>query len=335
MKKAKISDIAREAGVGTATVERVLNARGNVSPETAERVVIAARKLGYDRQLPERHRGIVRIEILMVRPDTPFFVRLNQAFVRIAASLDSSVILQRTFLDERDPRAFANHIGNPGFRRSGLVICAPDHPEVRSRLAGLRESGIPIVQIVTRVNPDDPFVGIDNYAAGRTAAYYLANMLREKAGVLLALCHSGAYEVHRERMRGFSDYLAEHPNPNHDFARIMFGYDDRVQTADRLASAFREHRNIIGLYSAGGGNLGVASVFERFRVSAETMWVGHELTDNTRRWLRSGMMDIVLDQSPEVQARRSVDRVLKQLGVIDVELASDLVPFLTITRENV
>jgi len=34
MKKVRFADIAREAHVGTATVERVLNVRGNVSPVT-------------------------------------------------------------------------------------------------------------------------------------------------------------------------------------------------------------------------------------------------------------------------------------------------------------
>ncbi len=48
MKTARLADIAREAQLGTATVERVLNARGNVRPETVEKVLLAARKLGYD-----------------------------------------------------------------------------------------------------------------------------------------------------------------------------------------------------------------------------------------------------------------------------------------------
>src|SRR5262252_3017687 len=103
MKKVTLLDVAREAKVGTATVERVLNARGNVSPETAERVALAARRLGYNRRPPERYRSLIKIEVIMVRPDTPFFARLNQAFASIAASLDSSVVIHRTFLDELDP----------------------------------------------------------------------------------------------------------------------------------------------------------------------------------------------------------------------------------------
>ncbi len=169
----------------------------------------------------------------MVRPDTPFFARLNQAFARIAATLDTSILLHRTFLDEADPLAVARHIANPGFRRSGLIICAPDHPEVRARLGEAKAAGVAVLPIVSRIG-DDPFIGIDNYAAGRTAAFYLASMLKPRSGTLVALRHSGVYQVHKERVRGFSDYLAEHPDPAQAFALVMFGLDDRLHSSARV-----------------------------------------------------------------------------------------------------
>jgi LacI family transcriptional regulator len=343
VKKVKLSDIAREASVGTATVERVLNSRGNVRPETVERVAIAARKLGYDRRLPDRYHGIIRIEVIMMRPDTPFFVRLNQAFARIAATLDSSVVIHRTFLDELDPLNTARHIADPGFRRSGLIIVAPDHPEVRARLSDVRAAGIPIIAIVSRIGEgEDSFVGINNYAAGRTAAYYMASMLKPRSGTLVALCHSGAYEVHRERIRGFSDYLAEHRDDGHGFALVMFGLDDRLRSAELFGDALRIYPDIIGIYNAGGANAGIASVLEHRDLSRPValagrnpiMWIGHELTDNSRRWLKSGLMDMVLDQAPEVQARRAIDTVLRKIGFIDVEVSTEPVRFLTINAEN-
>jgi LacI family transcriptional regulator len=334
MKKARLADIAREADVGTATVERVLNSRGNVAPETVEKVVLAARRLGYDRTLPERYRGIVRIEVIIVRPDLPFFNRLNLAFARIAATLDASILVHRTLLDENDPVGMARHIANPGFRRSALIIVAPDHPEVKARLREARRAGVVVVHIVSRLGGDDPFVGIDNYAAGRTAAYYMANMLKPRQGSLVALCHSGAYGAHKERIRGFSDYLAEHPHRGHEFALVMLGLDDRLRSAELFEDALRMLPDIIGIYNAGGANRGVASVLERHAPRASIMWVGHELTDDSRRWLKSGLMDIVLDQAPEVQARRAIDTVLHRIGFLDVEVSADPVRFLTINAEN-
>lgn len=341
MKKVKLADIAREAGVGTATVERVLNSRGNVSSEMAGRVVVAARRLGYDRRLPERYRGIIRIEAIMMRPDTPFFVRLNKAFARVAASLDSSIMIHRTFLDELDPESVARHIADPGFRRSGLIIVAPDHPEVEARLREVKAMGVAVAQIVSRIGDDDgSYIGIDNYAAGRTAAFYMTNMLKPRRGTLVALCHSGVYEVHRERVRGFSDYLAEHPDRGHAFALVMFGRDDRLRSAEIFKHALKAYPDIIGIYNAGGANSGIASVLEHHYGSGSVapkhriMWIGHELTDNTRRWLKSGLMSMVLDQAPEIQARRAIDTVLRKIGFIDVEVSTEPVRFLTINAEN-
>jgi len=44
-------------------------------------------------------------------------------------------------------------------------------------------------------------------------------MLKSQPGSFVALGHSGAYQVHRERIRGFSDYLDEHRNPGHLFCK--------------------------------------------------------------------------------------------------------------------
>ena len=335
-KKVRLVDIAREARVGSATVERVLNSRGNVKPETAERVIVAAKKLGYGRQVPERYHGTIRIEVMMVRPETSFFARLNHAFTRIAASLDSSILVHRTFLDELDPMAVARHIANPGFRRSGLIIVSPEHPAVVESLHAANAEGVAVVQIVTKVAEKEalPYVGIDNYAAGRTAGFHMTNILSAKSGSIVALCHSGAYVVHRERIGGFSDYLLEHPNPAHLFSLVMHGLDQDRRSAELVEEAIERDPNIIGLYNAGGATSGIASVLERKGLRGRVAWIGHELTDNTRRYLRTGLMSIVLDQAPEIQARRALDTVLRKIGLIDVEIDAGPVRFFTITPEN-
>jgi LacI family transcriptional regulator len=83
-----------------------------------------------------------------------------------------------------------------------------------------------------------------------------------------------------------------------------------------------------------GANSAIASVLQRKRLGGGVAWIGHELTDNTRRYLKSGLMSIVLDQAPQVQARRALDTVLRKIGLIDVEVDTEPVRFLTITPEN-
>ena len=161
-----------------------MNGRGGVRPETVERVVSAARALDYPRRLPAAHRGLTRIEVILVRPETTFFSRLTEAFARIAETLDASVTLHRTFMDEHDPGAIAAHIRDPGFRRAGLVLAVPDHPLVRDALRRVHAEALPIVQIVT-ASPgvEAPYVGIDNYAAGRMAGLLISRM-QPRSGAL-------------------------------------------------------------------------------------------------------------------------------------------------------
>ena len=338
MKKTRLVDIAAEAGVGLATVERVLNERGSVRPQTAEKVVLAAKRLGYKGLIPSLYRGTIRIEVILVRPESPFFSRLNRAFERIAASLDSSITVHRPFVEEGDPEKFAAHVANISIRRQGLIVAAVDHPAIRESLRKARAAGVEVVQIVSYLTGrDDVFVGIDNYAAGRTAGFYMSRMLRHAKGSVVAVCHSWAYQIHRERIRGFSDYLEFHGSPELQFSEVVFGLDDDVKSAEMMTQALRRCPDIVGIYNAGGANLGVGSVLQRFQEQRgrDCVWIGHELNDETRRFIASGLMTLVLDQAPETQARRALDTILSRMGIIDVPVSQEAVPFLTYTSENI
>lgn len=335
-RKPSLADIAHQASVGTATVERVLNARGNVRAETAERVIIAARKLGYDRALPELHNGIIRIEVIMVQPDSAFFKRMNKAFTRIAATLSRSIHVQRTFVCEADLNVFSRHILKPEARRSGLIVVAPDDPRTRESLMCVRASGVPVVTIVSRIDEcSDAFVGIDNLAAGRAAAHFLTNFNRHRRGSILALSHSAAYEAHRQRISGFCSFMERCGVPDHDFLPVVFGRDDPRATEVALREAFASTKNVIGLYNAGGANRAVADILRPLSAQGNSViWIGHELTENSRNWLKSGLMHLVLDQAPEIQARRALDTVLSLLGMMEVAVDARPVPFITYTSEN-
>lgn len=332
MSKPTYPEIARRAGVGTATVERVLNGRGGVRPETAERVVMAARELDWAGRLPERHRGIVRIEVILVRPETQFFARLANAFRRIAAALDSLIQVQVTFLDEADPVGIAARINDRAQRRSGLVIVAPGHAKVVEALEAAAASGLPIVQLVNRNLTSADFVGIDNYAAGRTAGLMLSKLGAEDGSVLV-LRHSLDHHGHRERVRGFSDYLSAHPRPGLEFRYVGFAEDDRLLGARHVQEAFQHWPHLTGVYNAGGGNMGILQALAR--APRRIFFVGHELTETSRAALRDGVAHVILDQLPEAQARRAIDLMLWRIGLVDIEVTNPPIQFTTITSECV
>lgn len=333
MRKATFADIARRAGVGTATVERVLNGRGGVSPATTEKVVAAARGLDYFRRLPEVHRGLLKVEVILVRPDSSFFRRLSRAFERIAASLDPLVRVQRTFMDETRPEAIAERIASAEIRRAGLIVAVPTHPKVQAALAAVAAAGVPVVQIVSCAAPGiGDLVGIDNRSAGRTAALCVTRM-QASSGMVGALCNP-IYQVHRDRILGFSDYLAENATTRLTFDWTAFGRDDPDQSANAVRAMLDTRPDLVGLYNAGGANAAILDVLSRHRRGRQVFFVGHELTETTAAALRDGVMAVVLDQAPEAQARRAVDIVLRKIGFLHLEPDTTPIRFVTITAEN-
>ena len=333
MSNPTFADIARHAGVGTATVERVLNGRGNVRPATAAKVIAAARALDYPRRLPEVYRGLLRIEVILVRPETTFFQRLSRAFERINATLNSSVRVHRTFMNEADPEAIAARIASAEMRRAGLILAVPDHPAIRRSVATAAASGLPVVHVVTRAaDVAGDLVSIDNYAAGRTAALFLSRM-QARDGTVMAICHP-IYQVHRERVGGFSDFFAEKTREGFAFRWIGFGRDEARHCGDLLIEALELWPDLVGLYNVGAGNAALAEVLRRHPRGRQVFFVGHELTEMTAAALREGVMSVVLDQVPEAQARRAIDIILRQIGLLEMEPDTTPIRFITLTGEN-
>jgi LacI family transcriptional regulator len=334
MPRVTLAKVARLAKVGTATVERVLNGRGGVRPETVERVLAAARKLDYPKRLPERHRGVTRIEVLMLRPELSFIKRLSKAFERIAASLDPSISVHRTFMDESDAHAIARRILNPGLHRSALLVALPQHPAIRDALAEVQRKGLPVVQVMTHT--DDPglaYVGIDNQAAGRMAGLLMAGM-QPKTGQVMALCHSQIYGVHRDRLRGFSEFMAKPQACHLSFTAAHFMHDSEQEIARVATEALRRNPDIVGLYCAGGDYGELCDQLRRNRKQHSICLIGHELTEQSAAALKDGTMSAVIDQAPETQARRALDLVLHKLGLLESEVDSAPIRFITVTAEN-
>lgn len=335
MKKVTLKVIAAKSGVGTATVERVLNGRGGVRPQTAEKVIAAVRKLDYPKRLPELHRGVTRIEIILLRPELTFTARLARSFERIAANLDRSIAVHRTIMAEDDPQAIAEQLMSPKLRRSALIVGLPHHPVTSAAIQKLKLEGLPIVQLFTRMEGlEAPFVGIDNAAAGRMAGLLMSGLQRRR-GPVVVLCHSQIYAVHRDRVTGFSDYMTRAPSKHLDFTYAGFTYDKADELARVTEQLLASTPDLAGIYAAGGDYGPLCDVLRRHDPARRICLIGHELTEQSRLALKDGTIAAVIDQAPETQARRAIDTALHALGLLESQADASPIRFVTLTAENV
>jgi LacI family transcriptional regulator len=327
-----LEDVARRAGVGLSTVDRVLNERGSVSAATERRVIEAARDIGLRRVLPVPHARQVRIEVMLAQSVTPFITRLTRAMGQAAATLDRSIVILRSSIDMRDPANVAARIA--GSRADGIIVYCEEHPANVAAIAAVTAAGRPVICVVTDV-PESPriaYVGIDHAKAGRTAAFFVARMGRP-AGIALTLSTSTGFRAHKQRIDGFREALAAH-SPGVTVAPLMTSGDDPERAYYLLTQALRQTPDAVALYNTGGANTAVAHAIRDAGREDDVLFVGHELTEESTGLLRAGAMTVAIDQAPELQARRSIDLMLNRLGVTPAQAMEGEIAFTLHTAEN-
>jgi len=314
-RRVTLASVAKLAGVGSATVDRVLNERGNVSDEMRRRVLSAARELGLRRILPSTHHRHVNVNVILARPERPLITRMAQEFRRQSQRLDRAITIHRTLLKYESPEAIAEAMGRGGF--DAIIVDAPDHPLIHATIADLARQGRPVVTIISDVPKTDrlAYAGIDHYKAGRSAGFFLGRMTPAEppGGKVIILCHHIGFQAHAERIRGLTDHL-ETEVPHLELAEIVRGGDDPVLSEIKLREAFLRHPETIGIYNAGAGNRGVVAAVRAGILPRQPIFIGHELTAFTWASLRDGTMTLTIDQSPELQVQYALDVLMHHFG---------------------
>jgi len=120
MKKPTMKDVARLAGVGLATVDRVLNERGETSVDVTRKVIEAARTLGMRRQLPDPYERLRLLHFVLPPPDTDFRRRMLAKLEMIRNRLDQGIRVSIGFAEPADPAAVVAALADTDENTSGL-----------------------------------------------------------------------------------------------------------------------------------------------------------------------------------------------------------------------
>jgi LacI family transcriptional regulator len=313
-RRTTLVDVAEAAGVSLATVDRVLNRRPGVSPRTMERVEQSLVRLGYrpDPAAVRLARGIQYQFCFVLPTGTNTFMNLLAAQVeRTLASLaEQQAFGDLVRVDVFDPYVLAETLRGLIGRYHGVAAVALDHPVVRDAIDAMVEAGMAVVTLVSDVpnSRRHRYVGVDNSAAGRTAATLLGRFSAQRKGPVGIIVGSLALRDHVERMFGFQQVLASE-YPHLRALPALEGRDDTQrcrQVADRLLA---EQPDLVGVYSVGAGNRGIAEALQAAGRARDVVFIAHELTDFSRRYLIDGTMAAVINQDPGHEAR-SAARIL-------------------------
>ena len=336
-KRATVHDVARTAGVSLATVDRVLNARPGVRPETAEKVENAIKALDFRRDLSASLLARARdLRVIFLIPDggNAFMESLSAAIARrIRATRNERLTLSIGQYHALDPRALVDRLdGLSGRQTDCAVIVAPDDPAVTKAIDAATRRGIAVITLVSDLpgSARRHFIGIDNQAAGRSAASLLGRFCSKGTSGIIA--GSMALRDHRERFEGFAGVLGR------EFPQLRLlgpaeGFDDDAATEAAVLKLL-ESEDLVGIYNAGAGNAGLVSALGKTHRAGNIRVVAHEVTDTTRDALLAGTLDVVLDQNPDGEIRAAITAARQVALSPDAEIHSDPIEIGIFLRDN-
>ena len=339
-KRVRVSDIAREAGVSTATVDRVIHSRPGVKRHTVDLIEDVVRRLEYSPGRNGTARPLENLQFDFVLPAGPntFMNMLADAAGECAKSLAvDGVRVQLHRIEGFNPQALADRIREIGASTNGLAVVALENPMVREAVNDLVDKGVPVVTVVSDITTTRRFayVGLDNRAAGRTAGYLMGRFSKRSQGNILMIAGSLGlnYRDHEEREMGFFRVLSE------DFPGLRIA--ERLESQDDHEKAYRQTRDVLdrepdllGIYNIGAGNRGIAEALQEKAMAKDVIFIGHELTTFSRQYLIDGVMDAIIDQAPAREAETALSMLCDYHSKSDKSATFKPIPIEIFVREN-
>lgn len=314
-----IAEIARAAGVGTATVDRVLNGRSQVRDATRKKVMAALDRLAQPDAAAARRWRIG----FLSDSGASFNATLQSAVEDAAETWPGTISFTGVTTFQVDPVKFANLIERTAEQADGLIVVAREDLTINRALRNVAARRIPVVCLTTDLPNSGraAYVGSDQIAAGATAAYLMGQAVGNRGGRIL-LVYSAPYRGQEERELGFRRVLrSEFP---------LLDVDERVNSNDNTDFVFRnvmryieDHGAPAGVYNTAGGNAGIGRALEEAGLAGQAIFIGHELNANSRMLLESGVMHFAIGHDVEREVGQSIDYIT---ALLDKRPAPPLTP---------
>lgn len=248
--------VAARAGVSTATVSNALNGTGRLSEATRQRVIAAARELGYApastaRAVASGSTGVLGLtmttygDLPVSYTEIPYYAQLALGAMAAAHERGYMLMVMQSSLP---PWMWLN---TP---MDGVIHVGPraDDP-VR---ALLEERGIPIVSDgrPPRSRLGDAWVDADYDAVVRILLDHLTEAGAQRIGLTLPV-HDDAYP--QLIKRAYSSWCADHAMPVlvEEYAPLPDYFTDEQDAVGRLLARDPRPDAVVGVYSDSGHNI--------------------------------------------------------------------------------
>lgn len=347
--RVRISDIARQAGVSTGTVDRVIHNRGEVSAETRSRVMRILEELNYEPDIFASALALKRVlKFTAIIPESSevnkFWAIPNEGLDQAINEIKTfGVSLEKRFYPYHNKEAYIRQLEDVISNKPDGVILTPIFVDATHfYLRKFDELKIPVVFLNTQIDnfQNLAFVGQDSYRSGMVAAnmfdfglgrdveIFIVNIFREKGGNVHIL----------KREQGFRDFFMKKYG---ECCKNVFTINVNCQDSTEVDNILKQNLKIgdsgsltRGVFVTNSRVFIVADFIFRMNIKNVRL-IGYDLLDINVKFLKEGTIDFLISQNPFEQGYRSLMTLFNKLFMKKEVVKDQYLPIDIITKENI
>ena len=344
MARPTIPDLAKAAGVSTATVNRVLAGAENVRAPTRNLVQEAAERIGFYglgtiQAKVSASLKRYRFGFLLLQPHRQFYQNCAAAIREAAAALtlpDVEIEIRIEFLDDLSPQNTASRAMALGEQCDCICITAAVHPVVTQAVETLQARGLPVFALIGQLSAAGlvHYVGLDNWKVGRTSAWAIEGLCK-KPGKIGILMGNPRYRNQEMNESGFRSYFREHA-PDFTLLEPLSTFESAAVAEEMTEKLLAQHPDLTSLFVSGGGITGAMTALRASGRASDLVVVGYDLMDSTRAGLLDGTLKVVIAHPLRQLADELIGGMVRATRTPnDGVNHTRIVPFQIYTRENI
>ncbi|ASB47874.1 LacI family DNA-binding transcriptional regulator [Alkalitalea saponilacus] len=345
MKQVRIKDIAQKAGVSIGTVDRVLHNRGEVAPDTRERVLTIAREMHYQPNIVAQAlttKKQYHLAALLPRGgnENVFWMAHPQGIEKAVKDLRPFYVDVRFFFfelhNEADFLAKTKEIHE--YNPEGVIFAPILKKESIQFCSELDSRNTPYIFIDTYIENANciSFIGEDAYQGGRVAASLIDYGLEPSKDILIVNIAKDLENTQHlnRRNQGFMSYFLDTGRNLGMKITVEIPSSDKETVKSRMDYILKSNPNIGAILVSSAKTHVIARYLEDQKLN-NLILVGYELTRKNIDYLKRGLIRFLIGQKPTEQTEKAVKRMFEYLTTNQTVGIREFQPVEIVNVENV
>ena len=331
------------ANVSVGTVDRVIHNRGEVAPDSYNRVMAILEKTGYQPNILARTLGShknFKIAVIIPNPEQDEYWSLSADGIKQAAEEWSQygVLVQPFYFDLYKKESFHECGVRALLLPPDGILMPPIFYQESTQLARACETqNVPFVLFNNNLPESQAlsFVGQDLYQSGRVGAELLHGNLRKPGTFAILHLYDDVHNsIHlSEKEKGFKEYFEQEAGPGYTVKSIDLNYN-HAPTIEKELNELLADRDLNGILVTTSKGASIVSKLLAKHGKNGIKLVAYDLLQENVRYLNSGIIDFLINQNSKRQAFIGISQLANHLLFKKKTMDSFLFPLEIITKQN-